>query len=233
MRIGLLSDIHSNAHALRAVLKSAKEKDVERLLCCGDYVGYYYEPEKVIALLDNWEWDGISGNHESMLKDWVNKKDRNKILFKYGSGISYAARKLTTEVLARFYLMPNTKKLFIDSYKIFLCHGSPWNQDVYIYPDADQSIVNRMFEFNSDVDILVYGHSHYPAFWEQGNKKIVNPGSVGQPRNRKPGASWVLWDTTLNTFQFLRESYDASPVIEMCKKIDPKIKYLSNVLVRE
>ena len=116
MRIGLLSDIHSNAHALRAVLNAAKEKNVEKLLCCGDYVGYYYEPEKVIALLDNWDWDGICGNHETMLKDWINNKNRKKITFKYGSGISHAAKKLTTEVLSRLHEMPYIKKLLIDNY---------------------------------------------------------------------------------------------------------------------
>ena len=233
MRIGLLSDIHSNAHALRAVLNAAKEKNVEKLLCCGDYVGYYYEPEKVIALLDNWDWDGISGNHETMLKDWINKKNRKKISFKYGSGISHAAKKLTTEVLARLHEMPYIKKILIDNYKILFCHGSPWNRDMYIYPDAEESIVNKIFEYDSDADIIVFGHSHYPVLWERGDKRIVNPGSVGQPRNKKPGASWVLWDTTLNAFQFLRENYDASPVVDMCRKIDPKIKYLANVLVRE
>ena len=146
MRIGLLSDLHSNAHALRAVLKAAKKKHVEKLLCCGDYVGYYYEPEKVIALLDNWEWDGISGNHETMLRDWINNRNRNKIRIKYGSGICYAAEKLTNEVLARLYEMPKTKKLFINNYKILLCHGSPWDSNMYIYPDADENVVNKMLE---------------------------------------------------------------------------------------
>ena len=80
MKIGLLADIHANAHALEAVLKSAKEKKVEKLLCCGDYVGYYYEPDRVIALLDEWDWDGISGNHETMLLDWLNEKNRNEII---------------------------------------------------------------------------------------------------------------------------------------------------------
>ena len=76
MKIGLLADIHGNAHALRALLNAAKEKNVEKLLCCGDYVGYYYEPDKVIALLDEWDWDGVSGNHENMLLDWLNEKNR-------------------------------------------------------------------------------------------------------------------------------------------------------------
>ena len=120
MRIGLLSDIHANAHALRAVLKSAKEKNVEKLLCCGDYVGYYYEPDRVIALLDEWDWDGISGNHETMLLDWLNEKNRNEIMVKYGSGILIAAKKLTHKAAARLYEMPTITKLNIDNYKILM-----------------------------------------------------------------------------------------------------------------
>ena len=233
MKIGLLSDIHANAHALRAVLKSAKEKNVEKLLCCGDYVGYYYEPDKVIALLDEWDWDGISGNHETMLLDWLNEKNRNEIMVKYGSGILYAAKKLKNESAVRLYEMPNTKKLDIDNYKILLCHGSPWDGDIYIYPDAVEGVVNKMFEYDPDFDVLVFGHTHYPVIWEKNKKKIINPGSVGQPRDRRPGAAWALWDTDTNDVTFYRENYDVDPVIEMCRKYNPDIKYLAEVLVRE
>ena len=71
MRIGLLADIHGNGHALKSVLKSAKEKKIKKLLCCGDYIGYYYEPNKVLSQLNEWDWQGVSGNHEAMLKDWI------------------------------------------------------------------------------------------------------------------------------------------------------------------
>ena len=62
---------------------------------------------------------------------------------------------------------------------------------------------------------------------------IINPGSVGQPRDRKPGASWVLWNTTSNEFNFCREEYDIKPVVDMCKKYDPNKKYLIDVLKRK
>ena len=97
MKIGLLADIHANAHALRVVLESAKKQGADKLLCCGDYVGYYYDPDSVMALLDNWDWVGISGNHEAMLYDWLNKKNREEIKAKYGSGISFASKKLDYE----------------------------------------------------------------------------------------------------------------------------------------
>jgi putative phosphoesterase len=233
MRIGLLSDIHANAHALRAVLKSAKEKNVEKLLCCGDYIGYYYEPDKIMPLLDSWDWEGVGGNHEAMLYDWLNKKSKNETNAKYGSGIFIAAEKLEHETIVRYYEMPNTKKLDINNYKILLCHGSPWDRDIYIYPDADEGVVNKMFEYDSDFDVLVYGHTHYPVIWEKNKKKIINPGSVGQPRDRRPGAAWALWDTDINDVTFYREDYDVGPIIEMCRKNNPDIKYLADVLVRK
>jgi putative phosphoesterase len=233
MRIGLLADIHGNAHALKAVLKSAREKNVNKLLCCGDYIGYYYEPDKIIPLLDSWDWEGVGGNHEAMLYDWLNNKNKKKINAKYGLGISIAAEKLEYETVVRYYEMPNTKKLDIDNYKILLCHGSPWDRDIYIYPDADKDVVNKMFEYDPDFDVLVYGHTHYPVIWGKNKKKIINPGSVGQPRDRKPGAAWALLDSDTNNVTFYREKYDVNPVIEMCRKYNPEIKYLAEVLVRE
>ena len=233
MRIGLLADIHGNGHALKSVLKSAKEKKIEKLLCCGDYIGYYYEPNKVLSQLNEWDWEGVSGNHEAMLKDWISEPNKTKIQAKYGSGIAIAANELTNESAAFLYEMPSNCKIQIENYKVILCHGSPWDRDLYIYPDAKQELLDKLFNYDSDFDMLVYGHTHYPVIWEKGNKKIVNPGSVGQPRNRKSGAAWALWDTTNNDVVFFIESYDVYPVVEMCNKFDPEIKYLADVLVRK
>ena len=218
MRVGLLSDIHANAHALQAILKKAKSKKIDKILCCGDYVGYYYEPDYVINLLDQWDWIGIAGNHESMLLDWLNKKDRNEIKKKYGSGISVAAKKLDKETIFRLCRMPHSKKIIIDNFRVLLCHGSPWDRDLYVYPDAGDEIKMKLFEYNNDIDIIVYGHTHYPVIWKKNSRIVINPGSVGQPRDREIGASWVLWDTKEQTFEFLRERYDVSNVVEMCKK---------------
>ena len=136
MKVGLLADIHGNGNALKSVLKSAKEKKIEKLLCCGDYVGYYYEPNKVLSQLNEWDWEGVSGNHEGMLKDWISKTNRTQIQAKYGTGIAIAAKELTNESAEFLYEMPSNCKIQIENYKIILCHGSPWDRDLYIFPDA-------------------------------------------------------------------------------------------------
>ena len=89
-----------------------------------------------------------------------------------------------------------------------------------------------MFNHDPDFDLMVYGHTHYPVKWVRNNKIIINPGSLGQPRDRKQGACWALWDTTRNSVELFREEYDFLPVIEMCKKYDPELNYLVDVLVR-
>tara|TARA_B100001540_G_scaffold52896_1_gene47870 strand:+ start:269 stop:970 length:702 start_codon:yes stop_codon:yes gene_type:complete len=233
MNVALISDIHANAHALQAVLNAAKSKNVNKILCCGDYVGYYYEPKRMINLLNDWEWEGISGNHDIMLKDWLKENKRDEIYNKYGSSISIAANQLTPNEAKFIYDRPKSLKIEIDNYKVLICHGSPWDRDNYIYPDSNPELINKLFDFDLEIDLLVYGHTHYPVKWEKNNMFIINPGSVGQPRDRKPGASWVLWNTTSNEFNFFREEYDIKPVVDMCKKYDPNKKYLIDVLKRK
>lgn len=233
MKICLISDIHGNSDSLRAVLKSAKLNNVEKILCCGDYIGYYYEPDKVIEMLNNWNWVGVSGNHERMFLDWEKNIRRNEIKRKYGSGIEFAFEKLYKPSIIDLCKLPKLKKLTVDGYKVIICHSCPWGDDIYVYPDADVSTVDKMFNYDPSFDLMVYGQTHHPVIWKRDNKIIINPGSVGQPRDRIPGACWVLWDTSNNEFQFFREKYDPTQVIEMCKKHDPDLSYLVDVLIRE
>jgi len=233
MKIGLLADIHANAHALEAVLASARQKEVEKLLCCGDYVGYYYEPDRVMEMLDDWDWTGVQGNHEALMFDWMAGNNRDEVKCKYGSGISVATEKLAGEKFEALRQMSGMVKLDIDNKEVILCHGSPWDNDLYVYPNADSGTVNRLFKHDPEFDLLVFGHTHYPVNWEQGGRKIINPGSVGQSRDRKCGAAWAVWDSDTNDVMFCREEYDTQPVIEMCKQYDPEIPYLIDVLGRK
>ena len=81
-------------------------------------------------------------------------------------------------------------------------------------------------------DLVVFGHSHYPVLWREGGCIVVNPGSVGQPRDRRPGACWALWDTASHAVTLHRESYDAAPLIAEARRRDPQLPYLWKVLTR-
>ena len=230
MKVALLADIHGNAQALACVLASAKLLGASRLLIAGDFVGYYYDAGKSFDLLEPWDWTAIRGNHEDMLRDWHNGRDRAAILARYGSGIKAAYLDLTKDKFDLLTALPEKRELRIDQRTVLMCHGSPWDPLAYIYPDAPADVREKFAAGGQD--LVLFGHSHYPIVWHQGTTTVVNPGSVGQPRDRIPGACWALWDTDTRTVSLHRESYDATPLIAECRRRDPSLHYLQDVLIR-
>jgi len=230
VRIALLSDIHSNTLALNVVLDAAKEFGVEKIFVTGDLIGYYYDAKGVLELLDQWDWVGIRGNHEDMLEDWMNGRNHQEIERSYGRGIAVTATVLTTAEIEGLLNLPAERIIDINGNRILLCHGSPWDKDSYVYPDAGDDEIGKMFD--SDFNLLQYGHTHYPVIWRRNGRCIVNPGSVGQPRDRIPGACWALWDVDTGEIELMRESYDSKPLIAEVARIDPGSTYLAQVLER-
>jgi len=230
MKVALLGDIHGNSDALNAVLVAAKKEGAVKTLITGDLVGYYPDAPKVLELLIDWDWTSVGGNHEGMLSDWCAGVNQNDILFRYGSAIRSTFENLTSEQVDLLVNLPSSSSLNVLGKKVLLCHGSPWDRDVYIYPDASEGIRDRFSE--GEFDLVVFGHTHYPTRWVCGETLVVNPGSVGQPRDRKPGACWVLWDSGENTVEFRREEYDMGRLIAQIKKSDPQLPYLWKVLTR-
>ncbi len=231
MLIGILSDIHGNHLACERVLRDAKALGVDELFVLGDFVGYYYRPDKVLSLLDSWQTTFIKGNHEVMLAQAA--KDpavAEAIRSKYGSGIKNALRVLSQEQILMLQDLPAALELERDSVRIMLCHGSPWDPDVYIYPNSPEEILERVCQRESDFVFL--GHSHYPFAFSRGNTTAINVGSVGQARDRGGFASWATLDTVSRTFTLRLTPYETDELIAEVKQTDPHRKYLYEVLER-
>ena len=229
MKLGILGDIHGNYPALKAVLDSAQDHDVEKLIITGDFVGYYFWPQEVLEAFDSWEISAVRGNHEEMmLKAASNKVFLREITSRYGSGIRIALESIDKNRLEWLNSLPHPLDLICDNLKILLCHGSPWDINRYIYPDAGEETFDMVVETGHDVVIL--GHTHYPMIREFGNKLIINPGSTGQPRNHVPGAHWALFDTDEMEGRNLVERYDVDSVIKAAKRREPNLPYLWEVL---
>ncbi len=231
MKIAVLADIHGNHIALESVLKEIKDLAIQQLLVLGDLVGYYYHPDKVINLLKPWEKIVIQGNHEDMLiKAKTDKVYANQIRQKYGSGINIALKKIDKRLLNKLIKLPAHKLITIEKLKIELCHGSPWNRDVYIYPDADKKILEKC-TINAS-DFVLMGHTHYPFVYKINRSIVANVGSVGQARDKGRSASWALIDTKTRKLTLIHTPYDPSNIINEVKKTDPEIPYLYRVLTR-
>ena len=233
-RIAALGDIHGNIVALNAVLNDIKKETVDWLLNTGDLVGYYYHADQVLHALKNWQCEQVQGNHDAMLGEigiWSDELKKD-YLHKYGGALEQAANELLTrEQVAYLARLPYRKELYIAGRHILLCHGSPWDRDEYIYPDAPNEVLARctMGDFN----VVVMGHTHYPMIKQYRHTLIVNPGSVGQPRNNQTAASWALLDLDDLTAQLRHVTYDVVSVIAEAHRNDPKVPYLAEVLERK
>lgn len=186
MRILVIADIHANWPALQAV--SAEPFDV--CLCVGDLVDYGLEPSPCVAWVREKAQHVVRGNHDHGAAQNVVVQGRAG--FKYLTGVT---RPLTRERLNESELrflsrLPVTRLTTLDDTRYLLVHATPRDPlDEYAPPDVD--FWARRLE-NVEADVICVGHTHHPYVLEVGDKLVVNPGSVGQPRDGDPRASIAI-----------------------------------------
>ncbi len=230
MRVGILSDIHANLTALEEVLKAAEREEISHWFFLGDLVGYYYWPVRCLERLEQVDAVMIGGNHERMLcMARQNPTYRLMLRGRYGNGIEAALEQCTEAQLDQLCTLPESRELELEGVRMLLCHGTPWDADAYLYPDADEEVLERVA---NGYDMVFYGHTHYPLVWQGASGMVVNPGSVGQPRNHRPGAHWAVVDLTTRQVEHRVEPYDIKRVQYECSRRDPGLDYLRTVLER-
>ncbi len=232
MKIAVLSDIHGNSVALSAVLDSVRNYGISDLIILGDFVGYYYHPDTVLQLLEDFNVTCIRGNHEVILKGLRDKSiDRERIRIKYGSGAILALEKLTPGQIDFLVNLPDIRQIEMDGIRFLLCHGSPSDPDAYVYPDASSAFLEKMAA-TEDADFILLGHTHYPFARASKGTVILNPGSVGQPRDQSFGASWAIINTSNRAVAFKQTPYCKTGLIAEVECIDPELPLLKEVLIR-
>lgn len=231
MQLALLSDIHGNATALEAVLSDVRNCGINQLLIAGDFVGYYSRADEVFDLLASWTWEGVQGNHDAVFDAFrTGNGDRAEYRKRYGQAIDRTLRTLSPERSAMLAALPVTRELHMEGRHVLLCHGTPWQQDAYVFPTAPPATFARIAALGYDVVVL--GHTHYPMVRQEGSTLIVNPGSVGQPRDVGALASWAVLDCTARAATIRRVRFDPVPVIADAHAHDPELPYLCDVLTR-
>jgi len=233
MKVAVVSDIHANVSAFEAVLKAARAKTVDALMIAGDLVGYYFEPKAVLQLIQSFEKPVylVRGNHEEMLlKAKLSGDQLEEITSKYGPGLKCALDQLTNSEIQWLANLPHPLEINDFDCSILLCHGSPLSVDQYVYPDG--AIENLLSSLQEPPDVLIMGHTHYPFVRNVDGCLVINPGSVGQPRNRVPGAHWALLDTQTMKVALFVEPYDNSDLLLHCVNVAPRHPYLREVLMR-
>ena len=218
MRHLILSDIHGNIDALNAVLADAKGK-YDRILCCGDIVGYGADPDAVTA----WARENVDviirGNHDKAcagLEDleWFNPVARLSAI--------WTMAHMDPANLEWLRGLPQGP---IEEGGLILVHGSPLDEDEYLVSEIDVEQICPYLEGR----VWVFGHTHLQGGFichrngvqritgrgpaetlrlKPDQPSLLNPGSVGQPRDNDPRAAWMLWDSDERVVNFCRTTYD-------------------------
>ena len=217
MKAAIISDIHSNLEALQAVIKDIKKRRIKKTLCLGDLVGYGANPNECIEICINEAEVIVAGNH-----DWatIEKTDISVFNSVAADAIRWT-RKNTNKA--------NIKKLKdlelierIDN--ILLVHASPRNPAKWDYLFSLEEFEYEFSRFEQQVCFI--GHSHIPiAVFQDANgyadflrenpfpllknrRYIVNVGSVGQPRDLDPRASYAIYDGNNSSIEIIRLDYN-------------------------
>lgn len=221
MRALIVSDLHSNAEALKAVFSKVRRKKYDVIVCLGDFVGYGAQPNQVLDTMRQVRARKlyVRGNH-----------DRVAAGFEDGAGFNHIAR--YAALWTRDHLSaPNRRFLKdlplgpLEAGLVMLCHGSPHDEDEYVFNEYHAAQILALYPSR----IILYGHTHLPVIFsmdegmrvrgqavreecviklDRSKRYLINPGSVGQPRDRNPASSFAILDSTKMTVQFFRVPYD-------------------------
>jgi predicted phosphodiesterase len=220
MKYLILSDIHSNQEALRTVLSFVRRKPWDKAIVLGDVVGYGADPNQTVDMLRTLKpMVIVRGNHDKVCSGIEEGELFNRIALE---AALWTRRKLTRANLQWLRKLPQGP-MVVDG-KFAACHGTPVDEDAYIFGELEALNVFR----HSDYDLCFFGHSHFPVIFalspeaittiltvapsfrfklRPGVRYLVNPGSVGQPRDGNPSSSFALYDSDTGVVTFHRLSY--------------------------
>ena len=220
MRYAVISDIHSNLEALTSFLEEIKALDIDKTVCLGDVVGYNANPNECVEIIRKNRIQCVMGNHDSRASGLEGASDFNLLA---ANAVVWTMEALTPENAAFLRALP--RSLLIDR-KFLAIHGWVNNTDRYIMGvnDAEKNF-ELMRALDKPASVCFFGHTHVPLSYveaggvidavagasvkvEKGSSYLINPGALGQPRDRDPRASFAVFDTKKSLITFHRFEYD-------------------------
>lgn len=211
MKYLILSDIHGNWPALQAVLEA--EPGVEGFICLGDLVNYGPQPVECVRWAISKPGRGwfIQGNH-----DWAVAHDEDPRCSTPFKHLAEVTRKFTRSVLGEhgieFLGSLSPKVAFeLDGHRCFACHGTPEDPLFRYFNYSREQTVHLEVEAADSPDFLFLGHTHIPCDIRSFATRIINPGSVGQPKDGDPRAAYAVWDN--GKVELKRVAYDIEATI--------------------
>jgi len=222
MSLVILSDIHSNYRFLKKIINEIDLLKVEDIYCLGDIIGYYDQPAECIDLLIERGVKCIKGNHEKYLLGEAHYNSKNESLY----GFFKQKRELKDKQVEFLSLLPDQRIETIRNNRFIFIHSLPQNTTKYIFNPYkfDKTLLNKY-------DFYCSGHTHIPYILYINRTCVLNPGSVGQPRDYTKKPSFILIDLTKQSIILKKAKLDYASYIKKLQKMNYSIK-LMDILKR-
>jgi predicted phosphodiesterase len=221
VRYLIFSDMHSNWEAFEVVLRRARRKRFDAVLVLGDLVGYGAAPNQVVEAVRRIapRVSIVRGNHDKVVAGIDSGGNFNQTAL---AAAQWTTGRLTPANLRYVRELPKGPIQVEERFAI--CHGSPLDEDTYVFSDVDAWEIFSRF----DMPVTFFGHTHIPSlFWLEGRvlgvkalrgaggsiklapggRYLINPGSIGQPRDRDPRAAYMTYDSEKGIVRWYRVPY--------------------------
>jgi predicted phosphodiesterase len=218
VRYAVITDIHSNLEALEAVLARIKKVKADKILCLGDIVGYNADPAACLERTRGISDVVVRGNHDKAVSGTMGIEYFNSYA---AEAVRWTASHLGNDDLTYLRDLPQGPLGFSED--IVLCHGSPQDEDFYLITEESIEEAFRFLSYSTEAGrICFFGHTHQPlaidnesnmlntegaVYLERDRSYLINPGSVGQPRDGDQRAAFGVYDDEDSVFTFFRVSY--------------------------
>ena len=226
MKIGIITDIHSNIIALNAVLKEFDKIQVDKIICCGDIIGIGPNPEEVVQVLMQRKdiLTIVKGNHEKYLLEGLPKNvhdDKRKMSIEEIKNHEWTYSQLSQGSKNFIKKLQESNVIQIENKKVYITHYPTDENGVYMKhikkPEIGEN--KKMFQ-KIDADIFLYGHTHTISVNNGDNKWYINSGSLGCPKKSNIANAGIL-DINEKEIYYkqLEIEYDVSRVIYEIEKL--------------
>ena len=219
-RVALISDIHGNLDALKAVGEDATKSGLKVFLNAGDAVGFGIYPNQVVEALQSATFLNVIGNVDLEILEALgsSKPSRNS----YAKDKELAIKELSPTNVAYLQTLPKELRFEIAGRNVLVVHGSPDSVEEHIYPDSPEELLKEIAA-KASADIIITGHTHMQMNRNADGVVFVNPGSVGRPVDGDPKAEYAVLALNPLTIEFRKVSYDVESLAEeMRKKAQPE-----------
>lgn len=230
IKIGIISDIHSNIEALNIILTEFDKLKVNKIICCGDIIGIGINPNEVVEKLIKYKDKLVCvlGNHEKYLLNGIPKYVHGT---KKMSTLEIENHKYNHSMLSKksieFLRSLNSEEIInINNTKIYITHY-PINQKGNYYNITEDNQIDKIFS-NKISDIFIYGHTHKYSMNKINNKIYLNPGSLGCPKDKNLLSSCILNIDDKILVEKIEIEYDTTNIINQINKI--KMPFYDKIL---